>query len=224
MTYRWIHTLSLATVLLVFVGAVAGTASARASEAGKPGRVAPYVDHLLLDYQEEPRAWELAYQFAASREDYSSAASYLTITGYLRSLTRDETVQLGDLSIEITPKLPMGHVFFMLSYALGNRKDLKDQYLFKKDDSILEAVIPSIIANTGRALRRGVLQGYRSEDASLTTVRGRIRFDEQLRRRLLIVPPIVVRYDEYTEDIDENRLIKAAIAHLGRLRIRDRTR
>jgi hypothetical protein len=40
MTYRWIHTLSLATVLLVFVGVVAGTDSARASEAGKPGRIA----------------------------------------------------------------------------------------------------------------------------------------------------------------------------------------
>jgi tetratricopeptide (TPR) repeat protein len=74
-------------------------------EAGRPGRVAPYIDHLLRDRQNEPRAWELAYQFAASREDYRSAATYLTITGYLRGLTRDETVQLGDLYAVISVPL-----------------------------------------------------------------------------------------------------------------------
>jgi tetratricopeptide (TPR) repeat protein len=70
---------------------------AAGNEAGKPGRVAPFIDHLLVDHPEEARAWELAYQFAASREDYTNAAIYLTITGYLRPLSRDEMVQLGDI-------------------------------------------------------------------------------------------------------------------------------
>ena len=67
------------------------------SESGKPGRVAPLVEFLLDDHPAEPRAWELAYQFAASREDFEKAAAYLTITGYLRPLSRSETIQLGDL-------------------------------------------------------------------------------------------------------------------------------
>ena len=38
--------------------------------------------------------------------------------------------------------------------------------------------------------------------------------------RFGIAPPIEVRYDEFTEDIDPNRLIKAAIRRLRRMRLR----
>lgn len=65
-----------------------------------------------------------------------------------------------------------------------------------------------------------MLQGYRSEEDALQTVRGRIQFDDQIRNRYGIAPPVEVRYDEFTEDIEENRLLKAAIYRLGRMRIR----
>jgi 5-methylcytosine-specific restriction enzyme subunit McrC len=51
-------------------------------------------------------------------------------------------------------------------------------------------------------------------------VRGRIRFDDQVRRRFGILLPVEVRFDEFTEDILENRLLKAALAALGNLRLR----
>ena len=76
------------------------------------------------------------------------------------------------------------------------------------------------MAQVDRALQRGLLQGYRLEEDSLATVRGRIRFDEQVRRRYGVAPPIEVRFDEFDDDITENRLLKAAIGRLGRLRLR----
>ena len=51
-------------------------------------------------------------------------------------------------------------------------------------------------------------------------MRGRIRFDEQLRRRFGVPVPIEVRYDEFTDDILVNRLVKAATARLGGMRLR----
>ena len=66
-------------------------------EAGRPGVVEPFVDRLLEDHPSEARAWELAYQFGIGREDYKAAAVSLTVAGYLRPLSHDETVQLGDL-------------------------------------------------------------------------------------------------------------------------------
>ncbi|MEN8005850.1 MAG: tetratricopeptide repeat protein [Candidatus Krumholzibacteriota bacterium] len=74
-------------------------------EAGQPGRVATLLDNLLADYSSEPRAWGLGYQFAAAREDYRTAAVCLTVTGYLRPLTRDESIQLGDLYAVISVPL-----------------------------------------------------------------------------------------------------------------------
>jgi 5-methylcytosine-specific restriction enzyme subunit McrC len=66
----------------------------------------------------------------------------------------------------------------------------------------------------------GVLQGYRVHEEALSTVRGRVRFSDQIRRRYGIAPPVEVRYDEFTEDVLENRLIKAALHRLTRLSIR----
>jgi tetratricopeptide (TPR) repeat protein len=66
-------------------------------EAGRPGVVGPFVDRLLEDNPSEVGAWELSYQFSVGREDYKAAAVSLTVAGYLRPLSHDETVQLGDL-------------------------------------------------------------------------------------------------------------------------------
>ena len=66
-------------------------------EADRPGVVEPFVDQLLADNPSDPRAWELSYQFAVGSQDYRAAAVSLTVVGYLRSLSHDEIVQLGDL-------------------------------------------------------------------------------------------------------------------------------
>ena len=51
-------------------------------------------------------------------------------------------------------------------------------------------------------------------------MRGRIMFDEQIRRRFGIPVPVEVRYDEFTDDILANRLVKAAVFRLGRQQLR----
>jgi 5-methylcytosine-specific restriction enzyme subunit McrC len=87
-------------------------------------------------------------------------------------------------------------------------------------DSLIEAVVPIFAHHLERALRRGVLQGYRTQEDALMSVRGRIRFDEQVRRRFGFLLPVEVRFDDFTEDILENRLLKAALAALGSLHLR----
>lgn len=70
---------------------------ASAVAADRPERAAPWVDRLLDNHAAAPEAWDLAYRYAAGRQDYRMAAVYLTVTGYLRDLSRSELIQLGDL-------------------------------------------------------------------------------------------------------------------------------
>lgn len=129
------------------------------------------------------------------------------------------SINLGSLTIEIRPKLPIDRVLFLISYALAPERWAQTGFSYE-ENSLLEAVIPGFVHQVQRALRQGILQGYRMEEAALPTVRGRLRFDEQIRERYGLFPPAEVRYDEFTEDIEENRIIKAAIARLSRMRIR----
>ena len=55
------------------------------------------VTGMLAAYPDNPDAWHLAFQYAASISDYERAAVALTITGYLRDLSREEMMQLADL-------------------------------------------------------------------------------------------------------------------------------
>ncbi len=132
-------------------------------------------------------------------------------------------LNLGTLSVEIRPKLPINRLLFLLSYAMERSRWCDVPFDYAERESLLEAIVPGFVAQVRRALARGVLQGYRVEEEALPTVRGRLRFDDQIRKRHGRIPPIEVRYDDFTEDIEENRLLKAAIARLGRLRLRSVT-
>ena len=133
-------------------------------------------------------------------------------------------LEIGNLSVSIRPKLPIGRVLHLASYAMGKIDFREERFDFVDAPSLVEALIPALVAAANRAFARGLLHGYRTEEESLHTVRGRIRINEQIRRRFGIPVPVEVRYDEFTDDVLANRLVKAATARLGRLRIRPESR
>lgn len=55
------------------------------------------VAQMLNAFGDRADAWHLAFQYGASVGDYRQAAIALTVTGYLRPLTKQEQMQLGDL-------------------------------------------------------------------------------------------------------------------------------
>jgi 5-methylcytosine-specific restriction enzyme subunit McrC len=65
-----------------------------------------------------------------------------------------------------------------------------------------------------RALSRGVVQGYRTTEDALRTIRGRIRFGDQIRARPGMLIPIEVTYDEFSVDTSENRILRAALRRM----------
>ena len=130
-------------------------------------------------------------------------------------------LEIGDLSVSILPKLDISRVLFLASYAMGAFKLREmDRFNFEDASSLVEALALALAVAARRAFTSGLLHGYRTEDEALHTVRGRIRITEQIRRRFGVPLPLEVRYDEFTEDITANRLVKAAAARLGRTRIR----
>ena len=142
-------------------------------------------------------------------------------------LTPDSTIgalQIGDLSVSIQPKLPIARVLYLASYAMGEIKLWDEFFDFEEAPTLVEMLVSTLSAAARRAFARGLLHGYRTEEESLHTVRGRIRIDEQIRRRFGIAPPVEVRYDDFTEDVLANRLVRAASARLGKLRLRSKSR
>ncbi|MDP8928056.1 MAG: McrC family protein [Actinomycetota bacterium] len=118
--------------------------------------------------------------------------------------------------------MELDRVLFLVSYALDPVR-WRDQLVPVDDRSTLvEAMAHLWLAATLRSLRRGPLQDYQRRDEAIPTVRGRIRIEEQLRVRHGLMPPVEVTYDEFTTDIKENRIVKAAALRVARFPLRRR--
>ena len=129
-------------------------------------------------------------------------------------------LRLPDLDVLIEPKVSIERTLFLLSYFTG-KWWRADQAAFAEADDLVEAIIPGFVSQLRTAYRRGVPQGYRVEEDALMTIRGRPRMDLLVQRRYGKVPPIDVVFDEFTEDILPNQLVRAAIARVHRLPTRN---
>lgn len=127
---------------------------------------------------------------------------------------------VGELAVSIRPKVSIQRLLFLVSYALDPRAWRSTNAGFIESESVVEAIVPGFVRQVRAALAGGALHGYRSEEDALFTVRGRIRFGEQIRRRFGHRLPVEVSFDEFTVDVEANRVIKAAIHRLGKMRIR----
>ena len=129
--------------------------------------------------------------------------------------------QIGDLSVSIRPKVGIRKLIFLACYAMGAFKlRERERHHFADAETLPDAMSLSLAVVARKAFERGLLHGYRTEEESLYTVRGRIRMNDQIRRRFSIPFPVEVRYDEFTEDVVANRLVKAVAWRLGRMRLR----
>ena len=129
-------------------------------------------------------------------------------------------VDIGDLSVLIQSKIGIPHLLWMASYAIGKVSFRPEDFDYPDNCPLPDVLALALTLQARRAFSRGLLHGYISEEEALYSVRGRIRFDEQIRRRFNIPLPVEVRYDEFTDDILANRLVKAAAQQLGRMRLR----
>ena len=129
-------------------------------------------------------------------------------------------VETGGLSVLIRPKIGIPQLLSLACYAMGAYKPQPELFDFEEDTALPDALALALSSHARRAFSRGLLHGYREEEEALHTVRGRIRFDDQIRRRFGAPLPVEIRYDEYTADILANRLVKAAAARLGAMRLR----
>lgn len=123
-------------------------------------------------------------------------------------LNRVGAVAVGGHEIVVQPKAPFSSVLFMLGYAAdpGFRPDEVDG----TGDDLFPAIAETYARLMERALGRGILQGYRRLDETAVAIRGRIRLSDQMSRRGGQLLPVELTVDEYTVDIAENQLLRAA--------------
>lgn len=134
----------------------------------------------------------------------------------LRPQGRVGAVVCGATEVRVSPKVAIDRLVFMLGHSLRGVTWQDFEVGVDSDSDVVHVVAEAFFRSLVRALDTGLLQGYRVTEEALPVVRGRIRIDDQLKRRAGQWLPIEVAYDDFTIDIAENRILRAALEYLIR--------
>ena len=182
----------------------------------------------LIDLKEYQRSDPLVLSAAELRELQAKELNLnISPTGEAESeyhLTPGSTVgavELDDLSVLIEPKIGIPRLLSVACYAMSAYR-LQERRLFdfRERESLPDALALALGIAARRAFSRGLLHGYVAVEEAIHAVRGRIRFGDQIRRRFGMPLPVEVRYDEFTDDVLANQLVKAAARRLSLMRLR----
>lgn len=167
----------------------------------------------LADAIERQLPPDVGYALATS----GAISAVRTVDGERWALRSTGTVgvaRVGDVELRIAPKVPVARLLFLLGYALDPKGWRNEDVDLGTAPNLVAAMAYAFERQAERALRRGLLQGYRTVEEASPVLRGRMRESDQLTRRLGLAVPLEVRYDEFTADIAENRLLRAAAERL----------
>ena len=115
-------------------------------------------------------------------------------------------------TLEIEPKASLDALVHMVSRG-GRQATLEHQVVKREAGRSVPTALARALAHEASALAAGgLMRGYRTVEESAMVVRGRWDVPRQLGRRPGMPLPVELTLDDFTVDIDENRMLAGAIA------------
>ena len=138
-------------------------------------------------------------------------------------------VRLSNLTICVRPKYVGDElrVIQMLEYASGMHRlqaSQSQRTLSADGADLLELLCSMLAAEVETLTRDGLLRDYTTEEASLATLRGSLRYRDQAIHRFGQLDVLECRFDEFHADVIENQLVLAGLQAAAQLVGSDETR
>lgn len=128
----------------------------------------------------------------------------VTASSYVGSLVVDRVELL------IRPKISPENLFLLLEPGLPPNAWRNEAFDYGSSSDLLPSVIAFFARTVETTLGRGVLRSYQARQETLVALRGRLDIPGQFKQAGVLTP-VACRYDEFSEDILENRVLRAAI-------------
>ncbi|WP_100449184.1 McrC family protein [Glycomyces xiaoerkulensis] len=174
-------------------------------------------DPVVLDeFQQRPEVRTIDHDTAAALRETGLVKVAPAPGGRwgLRATGKVGAVRIGDLDVQVQPKMGISRLLFLIGYAKNPNFRPEDAPGAAEAD-LWPALAESLVRYAERALARGPIRGYASVDAASPVLRGRMRVADQIGARPGQSFPLEVRYDEHTTDVVENRLLRTALRSMA---------
>lgn len=133
------------------------------------------------------------------------------------------TVDLSTVRVRITPKVDDLRNVLMMFASVAGIADWSPRRADYTGADFVEGVAELVLRAIDQATRRGLIHGYRTREDRSPVLRGRLLVS-QLAARPWDAWPMPCRYDEFTADNPENRVLLAAVQAIRRWTVPPETR
>lgn len=120
------------------------------------------------------------------------------------------TLVVDGVELLIRPKIRPENLFLLLEPGLPDIAWRDEAFDYDHSSDLLPAVIGVFARAVETTLGRGLFRSYQHRQDSLVAMRGRLDMAEQFTRAGLMTP-VACAFDEFTENVPENRALRAAI-------------
>ena len=118
-------------------------------------------------------------------------------------------VQAGRHRIFIEPKVPTKNLLYLVeSTYVSPDIDFYDQASYARGRNFLEILLHFFYGRVEQLISRGLYRSYMTEIANTSLVRGRVDVSRTITENFASPHKVICEYDQYTEDVIENRIIK----------------
>ena len=126
------------------------------------------------------------------------------------------TLVVDGVRLLIRPKIAPENLFLLLEPGLPAQAWQQAAFEYDVSSDLLTSMVSFFVHTMESTLGRGVLRSYRSVYETSVALRGRLDIPGQLRTTG-VLSPVACAYDDFTEDILENQVLRAAVRLASRV-------
>lgn len=120
------------------------------------------------------------------------------------------TLGVEGIDLLIRPKIKPENLFLLLEPGLPATAWRPENFDYESSNALLSSVIGFFARTVEAVLGRGVLRSYQARAEPLVSLRGRLDVAAQFERAGMLTP-VACTYDDFTDDIVENRALRAGV-------------
>lgn len=111
-----------------------------------------------------------------------------------------------------SPKIPIRNIYYMLCYAWNVLEQSDNIFLgSEKFDNIYNLFARIYINGTSSLIKRGFSRYYIHENEVTSTLKGKINISDSIKTHIFYNGSMICQFDDFSEDIKLNQIIKATI-------------
>ncbi|SEP82207.1 5-methylcytosine-specific restriction enzyme subunit McrC [Devosia sp. YR412] len=119
--------------------------------------------------------------------------------------------------------IPIGNIYYLFAYAWNRFEEASAVEVGNAGTADLPNLLARVLLSSARSLlRRGLDRGYLPVEDQIATVRGRIAIGASARLRAAGIRRLHCEFDELSQDLHHNRVLKATLRRMAALATLDR--